>query len=137
MLLLCLPVTNEMIHYGTTFISFEFMTIASYMPYYQRLYSLGARKIVVVNVGPIGCIPYLRDTQNLGGSGCVALANQLAQGFNTKLKDLVTDLSKNLEGSLFVYADAYRIVNNIVSNYKSYGITKILSSNFTYFCYGS
>lgn len=99
--------------------------IASYMLYYQRLYSLGARKIVVVNVGPIGCIPYLRDTQNLGGSGCVALANQLAQGFNTKLKDLVADLSKNLEGSLFVYADAYRIVNDIVSNYKSYGITKI------------
>ncbi|KAF3322663.1 GDSL esterase/lipase [Carex littledalei] len=97
------------------------MLISKYRLQLTRLYSLGARKIVVVNVGPIGCIPYLRDTQNLGGSGCVALANQLAQGFNTKLKDLVADLSKNLEGSLFVYADAYRIVDDIVSNYKSYG----------------
>ncbi|BAT87775.1 hypothetical protein VIGAN_05117700 [Vigna angularis var. angularis] len=28
-----------------------------------RLYNLGARKIVVTNVGPIGCIPSQRDTK--------------------------------------------------------------------------
>lgn len=92
--------------------------------FYQRLYSLGARKIVVENVGPIGCIPYLRDTRNIGGSGCADLPNKLAQGFNTKLKDLVAELSTNLEGSLFVYADAYRIVSDIINNYKTYGITR-------------
>ncbi|KAJ3699743.1 hypothetical protein LUZ61_003448 [Rhynchospora tenuis] len=95
--------------------------ISKYHLQLARLYSLGARKIVVVNVGPIGCIPYLRDTQNLTGKGCAEFANQLAQGFNKKLKDLVAELSTNLEGSRFVYADSYRMMDDLITNYKRYG----------------
>ncbi|KAJ3699744.1 hypothetical protein LUZ61_003449 [Rhynchospora tenuis] len=95
--------------------------ISKYNLQLTRLYSLGGRKIVVVNVGPIGCIPYLKDTQNLGGKGCLEIANQIAQGFNKRLKNLVEQLRMNLEGSLFVYADAYRIVDDIYTNYKRNG----------------
>ncbi|KAJ3683035.1 hypothetical protein LUZ60_013262 [Juncus effusus] len=96
--------------------------ISKYRIQLTRLYSLDARKIVVVNVGPIGCIPYIRDTMQLGGgNGCVDLPNQLAQGFNRRLKDLITELRSNLPGSMFVYADAYRIVSDIIDNYKKYG----------------
>ncbi|XP_017435719.2 GDSL esterase/lipase At4g16230 isoform X1 [Vigna angularis] len=88
-----------------------------------RLFSLGARKIVVANVGPIGCIPYIRDVNlNLYDEDeCVTFPNELAQLFNTQLKSLVEELRTKLEGSLFVYADVYHIMEDILMNYKDYG----------------
>ncbi|KNA25457.1 hypothetical protein SOVF_005720 [Spinacia oleracea] len=95
--------------------------ISKYRLQLTRLYNMGARRIVVVNVGPIGCIPYERDLNPTAGNDCVAFPNQLAQLFNLQLKSLVTELSNNLEGSKFVYGDAYHIVNDILVNYQSYG----------------
>ncbi|XP_071704179.1 GDSL esterase/lipase At4g16230-like [Rutidosis leptorrhynchoides] len=86
-----------------------------------RLYNMGARKIVIPNVGPIGCIPYQRDVNPSAGDECVYLANHLAQLFNFQLKGLLQDLSDSLEGSTFVFADVYRIVADIVQNFRSYG----------------
>lgn len=88
----------------------------------QRLYSMGARKIIVANVGPIGCIPFQREINPSAGNGCVVFPNQLAQQFNTQLRSLVEELSANLEGSKFIYADVYRIVDDIIQNYSSYGM---------------
>lgn len=88
---------------------------------WQRLYLLDARKIVVVNVGPIGCIPYQRETNPSAGTACAELPNRMARSFNRKLRVLVDELGANLTGSRFLYADVYRIVSDIITNYKSHG----------------
>lgn len=88
----------------------------------QRLFNLGARKIVVANVGPIGCIPSQRDANPGAGDSCVAFPNQLAQLFNSQLKGLITDLNSNLEGAVFVYADVYQILQDILQSYVALGI---------------
>ncbi|XP_015574697.1 GDSL esterase/lipase At4g16230 isoform X2 [Ricinus communis] len=95
--------------------------IARFRLQLTRLYDLGARKVVVVNVGPIGCIPYERDTHPSAGDNCVSLPNQIAQLYNAELKSLVSELSTGLKGSSFIYADVYRIVDDILHNYSSYG----------------
>ncbi|XP_008781147.2 GDSL esterase/lipase At4g16230-like isoform X1 [Phoenix dactylifera] len=95
--------------------------ISKYRMQLMRLYLLGARKIIVANVGPIGCIPYERDTNPSAGSNCVEFPNQMAQSYNKRLKDLVLELRSNLEGALIVYADVYRIVADIIQNHKNYG----------------
>ncbi|KAM7488050.1 hypothetical protein LguiB_025534 [Lonicera macranthoides] len=95
--------------------------ISRYRIQLTRLYSMGARKIVVTNVGPIGCIPYQRDVNPLAGESCASKPNQLAQLFNFRLKGLLTELNTNLGGSKFVYADVYHVVEDIVQNYISYG----------------
>ncbi|VVA29633.1 PREDICTED: GDSL [Prunus dulcis] len=87
----------------------------------NRLYNLGARKIIVTNVGPTGCIPFERETTLAAGDFCVEKPNRLARLFNIQLKSLVKELSTNLEGSKFVYADVYRIVDDIIQNHISYG----------------
>lgn len=87
----------------------------------QRLYEMGARKILIPNVAPIGCIPITRDINPFSGDNCVAFPNHLAQLFNFELKGLLQDLSFSLEGSTFLIADVYRIVTDIVQNFKSYG----------------
>ncbi|XP_057420478.1 GDSL esterase/lipase At4g16230-like [Lotus japonicus] len=86
-----------------------------------RLFNLGARKIVVANVGPIGCIPNQRDTNPTAGDSCVTFPNQLAQLFNIQLKGLIAELSSNLAGSLFVYADVNHILEDILQNYAAFG----------------
>ncbi|CAI8610760.1 unnamed protein product [Vicia faba] len=86
-----------------------------------RLFNLGARKIVVVNVGPIGCIPNQRDANLAEGDSCVTFPNQLANLFNTQLKTLVSELNSNLAGSRFVYADIYHILEDILINYAAFG----------------
>lgn len=82
---------------------------------------MGARKVVVANVGPVGCIPYQREINPAAGDGCVAPPNHLAQLFNAQLRSLVKELNSILDGSKFVYADVYRIVEDIISNYIAYG----------------
>lgn len=94
----------------------------------QRLYDLGARKIIVVNVGPIGCIPYERDTNRAAGDCCFDPPNEMAQLFNARLRDLVSELSSTLQGSKLVYADIYRIVDDIIENYASYGEIRFYNS---------
>ncbi|KAF9590493.1 hypothetical protein IFM89_035466 [Coptis chinensis] len=95
--------------------------ISRYRVHLTRLYVLGARKIIVANVGPIGCIPYQRDVNPFAGYDCVTFPNQLASLFNTRLKPLVMELNSNLQGSEFVYADVYSIVLDIIRNFKFYG----------------
>lgn len=87
----------------------------------QRLYQLDARKFIVGNVGPIGCIPYQKTINQLSENECVALPNKLAQQYNAKLKDLLQQLNENLPGSTFVYANVYDLVMEVITNYAKYG----------------
>ncbi|KAH6791428.1 GDSL-like Lipase/Acylhydrolase superfamily protein [Perilla frutescens var. frutescens] len=88
-----------------------------------RLYKLDARKFVVGNVGPIGCIPYQKTINQLGEVECVSLPNKLALQYNARLKDLVQELNENLKGATFVHANVYDLVMELIVNYDKYGFT--------------
>ena len=90
----------------------------------QRLYTLEARKIVVTNIPRIGCSPYERENDP-NVKGCVASLHQLIHSYNRKLKRLLIDLTANLTGSTYVYADIHAILNDILHNYKSYGVYNV------------
>ncbi|KAH0971352.1 hypothetical protein GBA52_023508 [Prunus armeniaca] len=63
-----------------------------------RLYQLDARKFVIGNVGPLGCIPYQKTINQLNPDECVELPNKLALQYNGRLKDLLAELNDNLPG---------------------------------------
>ncbi|KAK6152686.1 hypothetical protein DH2020_012325 [Rehmannia glutinosa] len=88
-----------------------------------RLYQLDARKFIVGNVGPIGCIPYQKTINQLSEGECVALPNKLALQYNARLKDLLHELNENLEGATFVHANVYDLVMELITNYSKYGFT--------------
>lgn len=87
----------------------------------QRLYTLDARKFVVGNVGPLGCIPYQKSINRVSPNECVTLANQLAMQYNTQLRTMLADLNKNLPGARFLLANVYDLVLELITNYNSYG----------------
>ncbi|KAK9165306.1 hypothetical protein Scep_000497 [Stephania cephalantha] len=86
-----------------------------------RLYQLDARKFVVGNVGPIGCIPYQKTINQLNENQCVDLPNKLALQYNGRLRDLLAELNQNLHGATFVLANVYDLVMDVVTNYAKYG----------------
>ncbi|KAK3412227.1 hypothetical protein EUGRSUZ_I01017 [Eucalyptus grandis] len=88
-----------------------------------RLYQLDARKFVLGNVGPIGCIPYQKTINQLSSDQCVDLANQLARQYNSRLQDLLTELNENLPGATFVHANVYDLVMELITNYDNYSFT--------------
>ncbi|KAF6160588.1 hypothetical protein GIB67_019528 [Kingdonia uniflora] len=86
-----------------------------------RLYKMDARKFVVGNVGPIGCIPYQKIINQLKDDQCVELPNKLANQYNARLKDLLMELNENLPGATFVHANVYELVMDVMINYAKYG----------------
>lgn len=88
---------------------------------WQRLYRLDARKFVIGNVGPIGCIPYQKTINRINKDECVKLPNELAAQYNGKLKDLMAELNENLRGATFVLANVYDLVMDLIINYAKYG----------------
>ncbi|XP_010558438.1 PREDICTED: GDSL esterase/lipase At3g50400 [Tarenaya hassleriana] len=87
-----------------------------------RLYNLDARKFVVGNVGPIGCIPYQKVISQLKENECVDLANKLALRYNSRLKDLLlVEMKNKFNDANFVYANVYDLVMELIVNYKDYG----------------
>lgn len=88
-----------------------------------RLYRLDARKFILGNVGPLGCIPYQKTINQLSENQCVELPNKLALQYNAKLKDLVAQLNDNLPGATFVHANVYALVMEVITNYAKYGFT--------------
>ncbi|GAB2274227.1 hypothetical protein Dimus_008994 [Dionaea muscipula] len=88
----------------------------------KRLYELGGRKFVVVGVGPLGCIPFVRAIRLVSGHRCSVEVNELVQGYNKRLDLEVDHLNKEMgPEAVFVYANSYKIFLDIIQNYHHYG----------------
>lgn len=68
---------------------------------FTTLYNWGARKFVISNVGPLGCIPSRLAMGSIDGT-CVAYDNELVNGFNKALKNLTETLPQSLPDAMFL-----------------------------------
>lgn len=89
----------------------------------KELYGLGARKISLGGLPPMGCLPLERTTNFFGGNGgqCVESYNVVAMNFNGKLNVLVGRLNKELPGIKVVLSDPYYIFLRILRKPSAYG----------------
>lgn len=91
----------------------------------QRLYGLGARKMVFHGLGPLGCIPSQRVKSKNGE--CLHQVNQYVKQFNSRVAKLLVSLNAKLPGAQLSLADSYQIVMDLVVNPKAYGNRSNLS----------
>ncbi|XP_042499608.1 GDSL esterase/lipase EXL3-like [Macadamia integrifolia] len=87
----------------------------------QELYRVGARKIVVISLPPIGCVPSQRTLKGGKARLCVENYNQAAMLFNSKLSSQLNQLNKNLPLSTFLYVDIYNLLLDLIQNPYTYG----------------
>ncbi|KAJ0591140.1 putative triacylglycerol lipase [Helianthus annuus] len=89
----------------------------------KKLYGLGARKLSLGGLPPMGCLPLERTTSFMIGNGdtCNGAYNKVAMAFNRKLSGLVKRLNTELSGSKIVFSNPYPIFQQIVQKPSSFG----------------
>ncbi|OIT03466.1 PREDICTED: GDSL esterase/lipase At2g04570-like [Nicotiana attenuata] len=89
----------------------------------KQIYDLGARKISLAGLPPMGCLPLERATNYIRGSGdgCIEKYNEVAVHFNVMLKGLVQKLNEELPGIRVVFSDAYDLMLQMIKNPSSFG----------------
>lgn len=97
-----------------TITQYEDFLIGIARNFIRSLYDLGARKISLGGVPPMGCLPLERATNVMGGNDCNERYNTVALEFNDKLKQLTMELNKELSGIKLVFSNPYYIFMNII-----------------------
>ncbi|KAK3008042.1 hypothetical protein RJ639_014937 [Escallonia herrerae] len=98
----------------------------------QKLYSLGARKFLIMGLYPLGCSPSVRARQPLRNR-CIQSLNMVAHLFNAHLKSLVDVIKPQMPGSTLVYVNSYKIIRDIIKNPSSKGIISANKVNYVGF----
>ncbi|KHN41131.1 GDSL esterase/lipase EXL3 [Glycine soja] len=87
----------------------------------QELYGLGARRIGVVGLPVLGCVPSQRTLHGGIFRACSDFENEAAVLFNSKLSSQMDALKKQFQEARFVYLDLYNPVLNLIQNPAKYG----------------
>ncbi|XP_015881508.3 GDSL esterase/lipase At2g42990-like [Ziziphus jujuba] len=88
----------------------------------REIYSLGARKISLTGLPPMGCLPLERTTNIFGNHECIEEYNKVAVNFNEKLKGLVAKLNQDLPELKLVFTESmYDIAYQIIKKPASFG----------------
>jgi len=86
----------------------------------QRLYDLGARRVLVTGTGPMGCVPAELAMRGTNG-GCSAELQRAASLYNPQLQHMIQGLNKKIGKDVFIAANTARMHNDFVNNPAAYG----------------
>lgn len=89
----------------------------------QRLYELGARRVLVTGTGPLGCVPAELAQHSRAGECSVEL-QRAASLFNPQLVQMINGLNSQLGSDVFVAANAYEMHMDFISDPQAYGTPK-------------
>ncbi|KAE8708435.1 GDSL esterase/lipase [Hibiscus syriacus] len=105
--------------FPTTFLDFMISNLTLQL---ERLHEMGARKFIIVGVGPLGCIPFVRAFNLLPSGKCSSRVNALIQAYNQRLKKLLNRLNQEMgPDAIFVFANSYDVFMDILANYRGFG----------------
>nr|ABF70089.1 GDSL-motif lipase/hydrolase family protein [Musa balbisiana] len=96
--------------------------IQQYSQQLRTLYNYGARKVVLIGVGQVGCSPNELAQRSPNGVTCVEEINSAIRIFNAKLIDLVDEFNA-LDGAHFIYINGYGIFEDILRNPAANGLS--------------
>lgn len=90
------------------------------------MYDLGARKVAIVAVGQIGCIPYelaryAGRSSKRGGSSCNEDINKAISIYNNGLVKMVNRFNTQFPDAKFTFINTFESSKDLVSNAASYG----------------
>ncbi|GMN28996.1 hypothetical protein TIFTF001_002260 [Ficus carica] len=87
----------------------------------QGLYEEGGRRVGVVSLPPIGCVPSERTLNGDIFRHCSEPPNQAASLFNSKLSSLLDSFNSQFPQARLVYLDIYNPLLSIIQNPAHYG----------------
>ncbi|KAB1227342.1 hypothetical protein CJ030_MR1G022086 [Morella rubra] len=112
---------NPLLYTAYTPDEFSDILLQSYAKFIQDLYALGARKIGVTTLPPLGCLPAAVTIFGMGSIECVARLNVDAFSFNNKLNVTSQRLQARHPGLKLVVLDIYQPLLDLVINSSQHG----------------
>jgi phospholipase/lecithinase/hemolysin len=100
----------------------------------RKIYSLGARKLSITGLIPMGCLPLERATNILGDHDCNEKYNNVAKQFNVKLENMVSKINKELPQLKALSANPYHIFNDIITRPSFYGMFSLFAPTYSICC---
>ncbi|MBA0550217.1 hypothetical protein Golob_021182 [Gossypium lobatum] len=107
---------------------YEIFLIGIASNFIRELYNLGARKIAINGLPPMGCLPLERTTNIMHGSACIEEYNDVAKDFNQKLQDSVTELNRELGGIQLVMSNPYYKLLEMIQNPILFGFENVATA---------
>ncbi|XP_059435474.1 GDSL esterase/lipase 7-like [Corylus avellana] len=116
------------VYYNTSkkYTNEEFGTLLAMKLAYQSkdLYKLGARRIVVFEIGPIGCYPASLKVFE-PQTKCAEDINEMVMIFNRNLHIKIEALRSKLKDATILIAEMYGLIRDMIDMPSSYGFTDI------------
>ncbi|CAA2980793.1 GDSL esterase/lipase At5g22810-like [Olea europaea var. sylvestris] len=106
---------NPLLYEVYTTDQFSDILLQSYTKFVQELYKLGARKIGVTTLPPLGCVPAVITIFGKDSNDCVEKVNKAAISFNNKLNATSQSLQSKLSGLNLVVLDIYQPLYDLVT----------------------
>ncbi|KAF8397784.1 hypothetical protein HHK36_016707 [Tetracentron sinense] len=106
---------NPLLYKAYTPDQFSDILIQSFSAFIQNLYRLGARKIGVTTLPPIGCLPAAITLFSSDSNQCVVKLNRDAVSFNNKLNTTSQALQNKLSGLNLVVFDIYQPLLDLIT----------------------
>jgi phospholipase/lecithinase/hemolysin len=94
--------------------------VCSIYSWLQALYKLGARRIVVFEIGPIGCYPASLKVFT-PRTKCAEHINDMVAIFNRKLHRKIEALRSQLKDATILVAEMYGLIKDMIERPSSYG----------------
>ncbi|XP_051148180.1 GDSL esterase/lipase APG-like [Andrographis paniculata] len=107
---------NPFINKAYTTDQYSSYLVGIFSNFIKSLHGLGARRIGVTSLPPLGCVPAVRTLFGFHDRGCVSRINTDAQQFNKKLNTAVSQLQKQLPDLKIVVFDVFKPLYDIVAN---------------------
>ncbi|KAK4596694.1 hypothetical protein RGQ29_014644 [Quercus rubra] len=86
----------------------------------QKIYDLGARRVLVTGTGPLGCVPAELAMRGTNG-GCSADLQRAATLYNPQLVQMIRGLNSKIGSDIFIAANTALMHNDFISNPQAYG----------------
>ncbi|XP_065881918.1 GDSL esterase/lipase 6 [Euphorbia lathyris] len=94
----------------------------------HNIYTLGARRIAVFSLGPVGCVPARALLPGAPINKCYGKMNVMVKKYNRGLENLVKEMPNKYPGTVGVYGAVYDIVQQFRSLPKHYGYRDVTNA---------
>ncbi|XP_027152454.1 GDSL esterase/lipase 6 [Coffea eugenioides] len=94
----------------------------------DQIYELGARKIALFSLGPVGCVPARALLPGAPTDKCNGKMNKMVKNFNMGLENLVKAIPSKYPGAIAVYGAVYKTVQLFRDNPSQYGFNDVTNA---------
>ncbi|KAL5725931.1 hypothetical protein ACHQM5_009015 [Ranunculus cassubicifolius] len=104
---------------------YELFLLGIASDFIKEIYGMGARKISITGLPPMGCLPLIRSISPSSLGQCWERYNEVAKDFNYKLDKSIIKLNEELNGIEVVKSNTYDIVLDIIQKPFKYGFENV------------